>query len=525
MLPHRYESPPESNRNPKDVRILSPNCDRSHAANCKYELERKMIMKKFMKKTTAVVSSLLMTSALALSAMPVFASGPIEVDPAEAQKTFSISKDIVVFNTDASDIFEPNVTYSYSIAPAETTSATISDANGNSVTVRKGIPGAVTLKGANDTVAGAAATIVFGDEESDKASIKTMVEADTVDTDDTIKKITDSMEAAIDASKFPTPGVYRYVITDTTTDATLKAAGIVRDDTNYDENLYLDVYIKKDADGNSVVYGYVLFKDNTTDGANHSFVDDATDDDIVLANDTAKVSGYTTDSEQSDGGAGGEGTTQGADPATIYSDQYHTYNVTVEKEVTGDLADKENEFPFAVSLTNGTITSLADFSVEELEKNDTYAADAATGVALSDSGAWASSDLKLKDGDSFMIVGLPAGTSIQVSETNNTADVYTVTAQLNKGAEGYGATYLDEKQVKSQESNGMAKAELINNKDASNPAKPVVDVIHFTNTLEEISPTGLLFMIAPFAAMLAFGVVMITLFVKNKKRDESDDMI
>ena len=478
-------------------------------------------MKNTMKKIAAFTAATLITAALAI---PASASGPKEVDPAEAQKTFSISKDIVVFNTDASDIFEPNVTYSYKIAPVSETSATISDANGNSVTVRPGIANGVTLQGANDTAAGAVATIVFGDEESDKASIKTMVEADTVDTDDTIQKITDSMTVTIDASVFTTPGVYRYVITDTTNDATLKAAGIVRDNTNYDENLYLDVYIKKDADGNSVVYGYVLFKD-TTDGEDHSFVDDDTDDDIVLANDTAKVSGYTTDSEQSDGGAGGDGTTSGADPATIYSDQYHTYNVRVEKEVTGDLADKENEFPFAVNLTNSTIKSLADFSVEELEKNDTYAADAATGVALSDSGAWASSDLKLKDGDSFMIVGLPAGTSIQVSETNNTADVYTVTAQLNKGAEGYGATYLDEKQVKSNESNGMAKAELIDNKDASNPAKPVVDVIHFTNTLEEISPTGLLFMIAPFAAMLVFGAVMITLFVKNKKRDESDDMI
>ena len=51
------------------------------------------------------------------------------------------------------------------------------------------------------------------------------------------------------------------------------------------------------------------------------------------------------------------------------------------------------------------------------------------------------------------------------------------------------------------------------------------DQIVVTNTLKDISVTGLLFNIAPFAFITAAGAALIGLFMKNKKKKGADNMI
>ncbi len=48
-------------------------------------------------------------------------------------------------------------------------------------------------------------------------------------------------------------------------------------------------------------------------------------------------------------------------------------------------------------------------------------------------------------------------------------------------------------------------------------------LITVTNTLKEISPTGLVLRFAPFAIMAAFGILFLVLaHRRNKKKDDSD---
>lgn len=480
-------------------------------------------MKTTFKKIAAFTAATLITAALAVPVFADPADTPVTFTTPAESVSFDLSKEIIVFNTDGSDIFAPNVTYTYSVAPVTSTNAKITDTNKTPDNTKDDI--VVKVKpGIADTVSLASdGKIIFGSTDDDAATVKTTAESvytEGLYTDDTIQTINGSVKVTISAENFEDPGVYRYVITDTTESATLAAAGIDRSD-KYENKLYLDVYVRYDDQEELGVYGYVLFRGGT-DGANTSF-DDVTNDVIKPADnddDSVKVSGFDTDSEILPGGTGSGGST---DPDTYLSDQYHTYNVEVTKEVTGSLGDKKHEFPFQINLANTAgITSETNFSYA-INKGT------ATATALDGNGAWASStsisNLALKHGDSILITGLPVGETIKVLETNDTTDTYKVSAVLNGGeANTYGATYLDEEVVAGGAAAvGMANVEAIDNKGASNA--PINDVIAFTNDLEAISPTGLLFTVAPFAAMAGLGAGMIVLFSKNKKRDDAENII
>ena len=50
-------------------------------------------------------------------------------------------------------------------------------------------------------------------------------------------------------------------------------------------------------------------------------------------------------------------------------------------------------------------------------------------------------------------------------------------------------------------------------------------MIVFTNTLRDISVTGLLFSIAPFAFITIAGIALLGLFMRNKKDEASENRI
>ena len=87
--------------------------------------------KRIIIKMLSAVSSVIMVSAMAVSSITASAattpnSGGEGEDAAKvlhtvsqtSDLTFNINKDIVLFNEDALTIFEPNVTYTYTVAPA-----------------------------------------------------------------------------------------------------------------------------------------------------------------------------------------------------------------------------------------------------------------------------------------------------------------------------------------------------------------------------------------------------------------------
>jgi len=450
-----------------------------------------------------------------------------------ATVTVPVTKDIVLFNVDGSSILEPNVTYSYKVEPVTVTSGTYvtgltartDDATTATATiaVRSGIAGGVTIKGnSTGATAGTTASVVFGTDNTTK--ISTWKETDMVDHTRT-KVASKSFDVIINASTIyasgaNTAGIYRYKITDETTDETLLKAGIKRD-SNYMESLYLDVYTKYNSNNDGLeVYGYVLFKD-LSNNASQSF-----EYDTSVAHETIKVSGFNVESET--------GNTGSYDANTgIISDQYHTYNVLVKKVITGGMANINNRFPFKVEITNVAstitgytqqITSQADFYYVSTQNGT---AGSETIVALDATGNWSlgntttSSALQFKNNDQILITGLPANALIKVTELNNTVDYYNASAvdtdssalTLTDGATTP-TTNTVITMVPSTGTAGMNTTFAVDNTSAK-------DQIVFTNTLEQISPTGYVSRFAPYALILMAGIAL--LIVAKKRKPAMDD--
>ena len=219
-----------------------------------------------------------------------------------------------------------------------------------------------------------------------------------------------------------------------------------------------------------------------------------------------KLSGFDLESEKS-----GTGTS-----ATIISDQYHTFNVEVSKTTTGGMADKTNNFPFKVELSNGTITSQADFYYEATQDG---AAGAATDGKLDASGAWSlgalaasGSAISFQDADKILITGLPKATSIMVAEYNNTSDTYTLTAKDTYDADMTLDNNKTSKSVEAATTGAIEAAFAVDNTTAK-------DKIAFTNTLAEISPTNVVMRFAPYLFILG-GAMMLLVASRRRKSDQ-----
>ena len=536
------------------------------------------------KKAIACMTSLMAVSALSVSMASYAVDTPtINVSPAnklaEAQREVGIpiNKDIVLFNVDGSQILSPNITYSYEVTPANISTETPAkittyapedlDTDGKTpkngavpitVTVKKGILDAISTVGDNtETTNKRETTISFGGTNDIYENGTTTYYNDNVtkhdtnkesaETIDLTKKVRNSMTITVDANKIYDPeygttghtnaqvngpGVYRYKIEDVTTADTLTASGIERSykdaDNNHDKYVYLDVYTKYNTDKNGlVVYGYVLFKDVTNnDNVDITYVN-------TPADETLKVTGFDTESENKD-----KYNDQTCSKTELTSDAYHTYNVEVSKKTEGDLADTQHNFPFKIELTNSnTVTSRDDFYYQITKDGQVInartnslgegkLANTEFGVALDANGKW-TLDGNPSTSDSSAASANLRLQSIKVTETNDTADTYSVSATNLVQPTGNTTDKLTLKNgAKTGEALSVAKDETAEMSAALEITKTDKgQKIEFTNTLKDISVTGLFLNIAPFIFITAAGVVLITLFMRNKKKDNSDNMI
>ena len=427
--------------------------------------------------------------------------------------SFTIPKDIVLFNTDTQNIYEPNITFTYSLVTQNPdTSTTITDKNGVTGTVKTGVEGLVKILGTSGSASTSTASLQFGTDTS--AASATYKEGTAV-TPNTKRVATRNLTVSFDTTVLGTgdpviypsgaAGIYRFKITDTTPEANLTAAGIERDATKYDEERYLDVYVEwANAEHTALqVYGYVLYK--TTDSTNTangttSFKYDNTKTTFV------KVTGYNVESEML--------STDGSTNPT--SDEYHTYNLKVSKTTTGSMADLNHEFPVSVSFTNSTVTSQTDFySIGDFVN---------ARLALSSSGAYSvNTDFaptpSVKNGDTFTFVGLPVGTQYLVNEKNNTVDSYKVTI-LDDTTDYYllgNAT--DGVIVNANGNTGLTNAVALGNLNGSTYESEDVKII---NKLDAISPTGYVTRFAPYALILIGGVALLVIAMKKRKHTEED---
>ena len=159
-----------------------------------------------------------------------------------------------------------------------------------------------------------------------------------------------------------------------------------------------------------------------------------------------------------------------------YVNTYLTYSLTFENDVTGNQASNNQYFKYTVNLT-GTVDGDYKVNLTGAETNnvDGDKTNPATITA----------DFYMKNGQTIIIEELPKGTS------------YTVTQET---VEGYNNTE-------------PTKTGTISN-DV---------VLTFTNTKEGTVPTGVMLVVAPFAAIMAIGGVGAYAIMRKKNKDEDED--
>ncbi len=253
----------------------------------------------------------------------------------------------------------PNVTFNYTIAPGEAVSADTSDPNN---TVFQVLPGVnadkITItptifapgNGTKTTIA--QGDIDIGRTASERATgltANTGVEFNTGE-----KYAVQTATVGFTGVTFDEPGVYRYIITETTSDAD-ENRGIMHDN---DIERVLDVYVIDDA-GALKVAGYVLHTDLNADNVLRPVINT----DMGTADVTATG---TSLSDKTDG----------------FTNEYKSIDLEFKKEVEGNEASKDKWFEFTLNVNNLTKNDQFTVSIaddENANTNDGYA-DATSGT-------------------------------------------------------------------------------------------------------------------------------------------------
>ena len=434
-----------------------------------------------MKKIGALALAVVMIMTVGLAGAETLTDG-VHNETANATTTADnsilILKELVLHNTDGSAIYLPTVNYSYTIKEATVTANT-------TVTDADGVVGVVY---ADDTTARAlqttSATVNFGpgttsvyDASGTAATITQPMAAAAAGT-----SVYGGFTIAFEPANFDHAGVFRYEITESTTNRT--TAGVTTGE-NTSATRFLDVYVRQidtNNDGvydNKAIYGYVCFSANGT---------------ISTSQLQGKTNGYV------------HGTT-----VTDIADQYYTKNLEVKKTF-GDSALNEtsHQFPFTVTFTSGT-NGIGAW----LNAGDTTGAKTSgftdTHVVLANNLAVVAG---LSKDQVLELYGIPteAGVSVTVKETNDTYDVYALTATVTN------SSVTDISAVNENVAAGTDSKTTV-----SVPVdKDTKTAITFNNNLTEVSPTGVVLRFAPYVLMLAAGIALLIISKKRRTTTKED---
>ncbi len=457
-----------------------------------------------MKKTNLAKMAKVMLSTLVMGgllAAPVSAATTIPtsgIANENVDSTVVIGKDLAIYNKGYNKSYSPNITYTFAI----------SSGNPNGATVNDGSRTMAVTAGDMDAVSNAQSNVVFTAQEC-------------VDTDEDLATfVRGNIEFSFNVGEFDAPGIYRYVITDTTSADTLRNAGVVRP-SDYEDTRNLDVYVianpnytpgGQGSETPYVINGYVLTDMEVTESITGPTDKDPGFRSIIETPVTLEIPGTSgtdvtppTPGQQTvdvtDGHSGISG-----DNAFDY---YYSYNLTVSKEITGNMADMTHAFQFNAAITNAPATTTVD--------NHFYAQGVNGAITNADPVAF-----NLGHGASYTIYGLNPYMLATITETNDTASSYKVSTSdnvLDQVNTAPGATAADSNIAVSNYATANASG-------MPSTAATGVTPLTFTNNLESLPPTGVMLVVAPFiivAALIgvAFGVSKIKV-KKNTTAENSD---
>ena len=313
---------------------------------------------------------------------------------------------------------------------------------------------------------------------------------------------------------FGAPGVYRYKITETANEYT--TSGVT--DGSISNVRFLDVYVKRSDNYDPAeltaedwdVYGYVC-------------VDDGTED--ITPDSEDKTNGFVDPDPADDSNT---------------ADQYRTYNLTLSKELTGDTTMRDHQFPFDVAYTAGAATGTFQFIAEktgeatvatttEASTTKTVNGNAVSGSILKVGGADGVATAQ-KDGDpkiaheaTVKYIGIPNGTKVTVTETNDVSGTtYTTTATEKVGSGSAAAVAFDGASTGTLSTD--KKTATVNETktavyaQATAPTNDTNVEIAYKNAFSIISPTGVIVRYAPYIIMAVAAGVLTVVALKSSKR-------
>lgn len=274
-----------------------------------------------------------------------------------------------------------------------------------------------------------------------------------------------------DPAAFPSAGVYRYEISETATSAAPESIGIERPE-GYDTSKYLDVYVKNGESGLEI-YGYALVDDEAGE----------------VAEDSAKGQGWNIGDEL---------------------EFYATYNLTITKKITGTGADMTAKFPFTVNLSGEMSSANIAGSTGE------NGADAAISIT---EGAEGSADAakvvkEIGNEESIVIKGLPTTVTYSISEENSTLDAYKANVTSVTGTTAVEETSNNNANLAA--GNGTFQVA----EGAAVKGSTGAIAIEVTNSLEIISPTGVVMRFAPYLFILGAAIFLIMFTRRRREEDE-----
>ena len=337
-------------------------------------------MKKY-KLAAALAACVMVVSQLAV---PNVAAAGDTIDSVQIKKYLVIKKNVT----------SPTVSFTYTLAPGTAIPATDTTHE-----IKAGPDGAVFA-----STGGTSMTVVFAPDDAltpeSSAPSGSTIQFATADTSDEAY-VEKDITVDLSGVTFPAAGIYRYIITEQTPEAT----GITYDSVN---KRYIDVFVHKYDQG---------------------------EDDKYVA--------YTAIVKLNDGAPDTEGKADTATKSTGFTNRYATDNLSFSKEVTGNQSSFNQYFKFTVKLTGSLSTVSGDTHVKLGGVFDAKPAESMATVYDGDVMARANSietfddegesiytkrsyvtlsqliegkDFYLKGGQSISLTGLPTGMGYVVTE-------------------------------------------------------------------------------------------------------------
>ena len=337
-------------------------------------------MKKY-KLAAALAACVMVVSQLAV---PNVAAAGDTIDSVQIKKYLVIKKNVTA----------PTVSFTYTLVPGTAIAATDTTHE-----IKAGPAGAVFA-----STGGTSMTVVFAPDDAltpeSSAPSGSTIQFATADTSDEAY-VEKDITVDLSGVTFPAAGIYRYIITEQTPEAT----GITYDSVN---KRYIDVFVHKYDQG---------------------------EDDKYVA--------YTAIVKLNDGAPDTEGKADAATKSTGFTNRYATGNLSFSKEVTGNQSSFNQYFKFTVKLTGSLSTVSGDTHVKLGGVFDAKPAESMATVYDGDVMARANSietfddegesiytkrsyvtlsqliegkDFYLKGGQSISLTGLPTGMGYVVTE-------------------------------------------------------------------------------------------------------------